>query len=358
MWPLPLNRICTYKFKNNFIQKSKILYKYLSWNSLLLWNKLMSTSDSEIIMNVFDREAKRLQRNRAAMAKDVEVYDYLKEEIGYRISDRVFDIKRKFDVAVDLGCGRGFIGPHLNKDVINCLIQFDLSDKYVEQSKICEEVKTFKLIADEEMLPFGNNTIDIFLSSLSLHWVNDLPGTFHQINFALKKDGVFVASMFGGDTLFELRCSLQQAETEIEGGFAPHISPFTDVRDLGNLLNRAGFTMLTIDTDEVIVNYPSMIELMNDLKGMAENNCLWARKVHLHRATIERAKQIYNEMYGNEDGTVPAMFQILYMIGWKPHESQAKPARRGSGTFSFKDLHKLETIIKKSGDIDFPSKES
>lgn len=318
----------------------------------------MSTSSSEVIMNVFDREAKRIQRNRAAMAKDVEVYDYLKEEIGYRVADRVLDIKRKFDIAVDLGCGRGYIGPHLTKDVINILVQCDISEKYVEQSKINEEIKTYKLIADEEMLPFDENTVDIFLSSLSLHWVNDLPGTFHQICFALKKDGVLIASMFGGDTLFELRCSLQQAETEIEGGFSPHISPFTDVRDLGNLLNRAGFTMLTIDTDEIVVNFPSMIELMKDLKGMAENNCLWSRKLHLHRATIERAKEIYKEMYGNKDGTIPATFQILYMIGWKPHESQAKPAKRGSGTFSFKDLHKLETITKSSGNIEIPSKDS
>lgn len=307
---------------------------------------MATSSSSEIIMTVFDREAKRLQRNRAAMAKDVELYDYLKEEVGYRIADRVFDIKRTFDLAVDLGCGRGYISTHLNKDAVRCLIQCDISEKYVEQSRVSDKIPVFKLVADEEMLPFAANSVDIFLSSLSLHWVNDLPGTFYQIHHALRPDGVLVASMFGGDTLFELRCSLQQAETEKEGGFSNHISPFTDVRDLGNLLNRAGFTMLTVDTDDIMVNYPSMTELMQDLKGMAENNCLISRKAHLRRGTIQRAKEIYKEMYANKDGTIPATFHILFMIGWKPHESQLKPAKRGSGTFSLKDLDKLESITK------------
>lgn len=105
------------------------------------------------------------------------------------------------------------------------------------------------------------------LSSLNLHWVNDLPKAFKSIINGLKQDGVFMAALFGGDTLYELRSSLQLAELERRGGLSPHISPFTEVRDIGSLLTRAGFSMLTIDTDEIIVHYPSMFELMWDLKG-------------------------------------------------------------------------------------------
>ncbi|XP_062592049.1 arginine-hydroxylase NDUFAF5, mitochondrial-like, partial [Saccostrea cucullata] len=126
-----------------------------------------------------------------------------------------------------------------------------------------------------------------------LHWVNDLPGCFKAAQKALKPDCPFIGSMFGGDTLFELRVSLQLAEQEIQGGISPHISPFTDVRDLGNLLNRAGFTMLTIDIDEIKTTYENMLSLMLDLKGMAENNCVWERRPMLYRKTIELAEKKY-----------------------------------------------------------------
>ncbi|XP_078086499.1 arginine-hydroxylase NDUFAF5, mitochondrial isoform X2 [Mustelus asterias] len=155
--------------------------------------------------------------------------------------------------------------------------------------------------------------------------------------------------MMGGETLYELRCSLQLAELEREGGFAPHISPFTAVTDLGNLLEQAGFNMLTVDIDEIVVNYPGIFEVMEDLQGMGESNCAWSRKPLLHRDTMLAAAAIYKEMYGNNDGSVPATFQILYMIGWKPHESQAKPAQRGSATLSIGDLGKTsEQITKKN----------
>ncbi|XP_060687073.1 arginine-hydroxylase NDUFAF5, mitochondrial isoform X2 [Hemiscyllium ocellatum] len=153
--------------------------------------------------------------------------------------------------------------------------------------------------------------------------------------------------MLGGETLYELRCSLQLAELEREGGFAPHVSPFTAVTDLGNLLAQAGFTMLTVDIDEILVNYPGIFEVMEDLQGMGESNCAWSRKPLLHRDTMLAAAAVYKEMYGNDDGSVPATFQILYMIGWKPHESQAKPAQRGSATFSFGDLGNISKLMTK-----------
>ncbi|XP_032299222.1 arginine-hydroxylase NDUFAF5, mitochondrial isoform X3 [Coturnix japonica] len=151
--------------------------------------------------------------------------------------------------------------------------------------------------------------------------------------------------MFGGDTLYELRCSLQLAELEREGGFSPHVSPFVAVSDLGHLLARAGFNTLTVDTDEIQVNYPGLFEVMEDLQGMGESNCSWNRKPLLHRDTMLAAAAIYREMYGNSDGSVPATFQIFYMIGWKFHESQAKPAQRGSATVSLADLAKIDKFL-------------
>ncbi|KAL4237834.1 NADH dehydrogenase [ubiquinone] 1 alpha subcomplex assembly factor 5 [Mactra antiquata] len=300
----------------------------------------------ETIMNVFDRRAKRLHRDRTTAMSDYKVYEYLKEEFGYRLSDRVLDIKREFNHLVDLGCGRGYVSKHLLKDSVKQIYQCEFSEKMLIQSEVSSEVPTQRIVVDEEHLPFKDNSLDIVVSSLSLHWVNDLPGCFKQVHNALKQDGVFLGCLFGGDTLYELRVALQLAEQEIEGGLSAHVSPFTSVQDLGNLLNRAGFTMLTIDIDEMVVTYPSIRELMYDLKGMAESNCAWSRKTHLKRKVIEAADVIYKDMYSNDQG-VPATFQVIYFIGWKPHPSQQKPAQRGSGQISFKDLGNLDEITKK-----------
>lgn len=196
---------------------------------------------------------------------------------------------------------------------------------------------------------FEENSLDLVISSLSLHWVNDLPGCFARIKRSLKPDGVFIASLFGGDTLYELRSSLQLAELERKGGIAPHVSPFAQIRDIGSLLNRAGFTMLTIDTDEMVIGYPSMFELMWDLKGMAENNAAFNRPAHLSRETLLAASAIYNELYAkpNTKG-VPATFQIIYLVGWKPGPNQPQPLERGTGEVSLKDLG---NVIEKGGKI-------
>lgn len=190
--------------------------------------------------------------------------------------------------------------------------------------------------------------MDLVISSLALHWVNDLPGCFSSIIRSLRPDGVFMASIFGGETLYELRSSLQLAEMERKGGISPHISPFTQIRDIGSLLNRAGFTMLTIDTDEIVVGYPSMFELMHDLKGMGENNAAINRPLNINRDTLMAAAAIYNEMYGKDD-KVPATFQIIYFVGWKPCKTQPQPLPRGSANVSLKDLGKIieEGVPKK-----------
>ncbi|KAK5926033.1 hypothetical protein CgunFtcFv8_021637 [Champsocephalus gunnari] len=291
-------------------------------------------------MNVFNREMKRRQKNWAASLQEGNQYDYLRDEVGGRVADRVYDIARTFPLALDIGGGKSHIAEHLNKEFVERLFLTDISEKALKQTRQTE-IPTQHVLADEEFLPFKENTFDLVVSSLSLHWINDLPGALRQIHQVLKPDGVFIGAMVGGETLYELRCSLQLGETEREGGFSPHVSPYTAVTDLGNLLGQAGFTMLTVDTDEVQVHYPGIIEVMTDLQGMGESNCAWNRRSMLNRDSILAAAAIYKEMYGSEDGSVPATFEILYMIGWKPHESQAKPAKRGSANVSFADLSQI-----------------
>ncbi|KAF5286156.1 hypothetical protein FQR65_LT12914 [Abscondita terminalis] len=290
-------------------------------------------------------------RERAAVAPDVNVYDYLKDEIGYRLSDRILDIKRKFKLAADIGCSRGYVSKHVSPNSVEELILCDTSQANLDGVQVQSGMRVRKQIIDEENINFEPDSLDLVLSSLNLHWVNDLPGAFKRILYGLKQDGVFLAAVFGGDTLYELRSSLQLAELERRGGLSPHISPFTEVRDIGSLLTRAGFTMLTIDTDEIIISYPSMFQLMWDLKGMAENNAAVNRTLHLNRDTQFAAAAIYQELYGNYDpetgnSSVPATFQIINMLGWKPHPKQPKPLERGTGQVSLKDLHRLNDIIK------------
>ncbi|XP_017794973.1 PREDICTED: NADH dehydrogenase [ubiquinone] 1 alpha subcomplex assembly factor 5 [Habropoda laboriosa] len=304
------------------------------------------------VMYVFNRNTKLLQRERAAQAPDVKLYDYIKDEVGYRLADRVFDIKRNFKKVLDLGCGRGHVSKHILPENIEELILTDMSPTFLHQAEVTEGIKVSRINMDEEDFSVEPDSLDLVISSLSLHWVNDLPGCFRNINESLKNDGAFIAAIFGAGTLYELRGSLQLAELERDGGISAHISPFAEIRDIGSLLTRAKFTMLTIDTDEIVIGYPSMFELMWDLKGMAENNAIKNRKIRLNKDTLLAAAAIYKELYGKvkEDNTlyVPATFQIIYLLGWKPDPSQPKPLERGTGQISLKDLHKLDEIIKET----------
>ncbi|KAK3878071.1 hypothetical protein Pcinc_017283 [Petrolisthes cinctipes] len=301
-------------------------------------------------VNVFDRQSKLLQRERAARNPDVAVFDYLKEEVGYRLSDRILDIKRELKTGLDLGCGRGHVAKNITDVELSHLYMSDFSPSMLEAAQVPQGIGCTKLVIDEEKeFPLESDSLDIVISNLNLHWVNNLPGCLREVQRVLKDDGVFLASMFGGDTLFELRSSLVLAELEREGGFSAHISPFTEIRDVGTLLNQCGFTMLTIDVDEINVGFPTMFELLWDLQGMAENNAGVNRKPHLHRQTLLAASAIYQEMYGKSEG-IPATFQIIYMIGWKPDPKQKlNQAERGSGQISLKDLHKLDDLIQEQG---------
>lgn len=233
--------------------------------------------------------------------------------------------------------------------MVENLILCDTSSKNLEQAVLPEgSIRVNRVLADDENLPFRQGFADIIFSSLGLHWVNNLPAALNSILMSLKPDGVFIGSMFGGETLYELRCSLQLAETEREGGFSAHVSPFTQAQDIGSLLNGVGFNLITIDLDEICVNYPSMFELMFDLQGMGENNASWNRRNHLSRETLLAAAAIYRQMYQNEDSSIRATFQVLSFIGWRPHESQPTPIKRGSAEFSLKDIGDLNKIIKKT----------
>ena len=145
--------------------------------------------------------------------------------------------------------------------------------------------------------------------------------------------------MFGGDTLFELRTSLQLADLERRGGVSPHVSPLANVRDVGGLLGKAGFKMLTIDVDDIIVDYPTTFALMADLQAMGESNAVLGREMSgIRREVLLANEAIYRELHGNGDGTVPATFRMIYMIGWKEGEGQPKPLPRGSGQIDMKDI--------------------
>ena len=192
------------------------------------------------------------------------------------------------------------------------------------------------LSADEEALPFRDGSLDLVVSALALQFVNDLPGTLVQIRRALKPDGLFLAAMIGGESLTELREAFAQAEAEIEGGVSPRVAPFADLRDLGALLQRAGFALPVTDIDRVTVRYATPLALMHDLRRMGAANALTERRrMPLRRATLRRMFEIYAERFADPDGRMRATFEIVWLSGWAPHESQQKPlapgsARRGS----------------------------
>jgi len=293
---------------------------------------------------VFDRQAKRLQKDRAATrdgGNRSRTVDYVRDEVANRMIERFIDVKRKFSSVLDLGSGPGHFSKLLELDRTQKVTMLDLSKHTVERDPDSEfEVQVERRVVDEEKLldAIPRNSQEAIVSCLSLHWVNDLPGVLVQIKEALKPDGVFIGALLGGDSLFELRTSLQLAEVEREGGISPHVSPMADPRDISNLMSRAGFTLLTVDVDEVSIAYPSMWELLDDLRDMGENNAIIGRRHLLHRDTLAAASAIYKELHGHEDGTVPATFQVIYLIGWKPSPQQPKPLERGSGKTSLKDI--------------------
>ncbi len=197
------------------------------------------------------------------------------------------------------------------------------------------------LFAEREKLALAPETLDLAVSALALQFVNDLPGVLTQIRRALKPDGLFLAAMIGGDTLTELRQAFAAAEAEIEGGLSPRVAPFADLRDLGALLQRAGFALPVTDVDRIIVRYDNAFALMQDLRRMGATNVLSERRrTPLRRATLSRMAQVYSERFADPDGRIRATFDVVWLSGWAPHESQQKPLKPGSAKVSLAEVLK------------------
>jgi SAM-dependent methyltransferase len=187
------------------------------------------------------------------------------------------------------------------------------------------------VIIDEEALPFRDGSLDLLVSGLALHFANDLPGVLTQIRRALKPDGLFVAALLGGETLTELRQAFAQAESETEGGASPRVAPFADLRQLGALLQRAGFALPVTDVERLTVRYGSPFDLMHDLRRMGATNTLAARRrVPLRRTTLMRMADIYARRFADDDGRIRATFDLVWLSGWAPHPEQQQPLRPGS----------------------------
>uniref|UniRef100_A0A915M9I9 Glycine hydroxymethyltransferase n=1 Tax=Meloidogyne javanica TaxID=6303 RepID=A0A915M9I9_MELJA len=214
-------------------------------------------------------KTKRKQRNWSANQSGFELTRFIRDEFGYRLADKVFDLLKKNTVCIDLGCGAGHIGMHLIRENVGCLIQLDMSEAMVRASKSAEENEfpTFRAIADEELVPFRPECADLILSGLSAHWINDLPNWFLRCFQALREDGVMIGGLLAGETLHELRISLQLAEMERLGGIGAHISPFVEAQDIASLMNKAGFQLVTIDVDEVVFNNKMSTNNSNLLNG-------------------------------------------------------------------------------------------
>ncbi|KAJ2854881.1 hypothetical protein J3B02_002457 [Coemansia erecta] len=245
---------------------------------------------------VFDRKAKRMQRDRAASrVLDSREVDYLKDEVARRVADRLLDIKRRYRTVVEIGSGCGHFAKAVDEDMMDKLVMCEMSQVSLNRDVSDQQydVDVERRVMDEEFPEFPDESLDAVVSSLSMHWVNDLPGMMIQIRKALVSDGVFIGAMFGGDSLFELRTSLQLADIERDGGIAARVSPLTDTRDMGGLMSRAGLTLSTIDVDSIVVNYPSMLHLICDLNAMGEGNAVVQRLPFIKRDTLLAASAIY-----------------------------------------------------------------
>ena len=296
---------------------------------------------------IFDRRAVRVHRDRAAAR--LADHDYLFVESAQRLVDRLGDVNRGFPRALDLGCHGGEFAAALtaapDRRGIEELVASDISAAMVAGVG----PGPLRVVADEEALPFAAGYFDLVVSSLSLHWVNDLPGALVQIRRTLKPDGLFLATLFGAGTLAELRRALVQAEVEIEAGAGPRVSPFVEVAEAGALLQRAGFALPVADADAVEATYADAPALMRELRGMGEGNAMLGRRAAFtRRRTMARAAALYAEAFAAPEGRVRASFEIVTLTGWAPDPSQPQPLAPGSAGARLADA--LGTVEHAAGD--------
>jgi SAM-dependent methyltransferase len=268
---------------------------------------------------IFDRQ---LLRTRQARARAQGPATFLLDRVAEDIGDRLGTVLRQFAIAADIGTPTDA----LRRAIAEC----GKIEILVKVSRTSAG-GGLEVVADEEALPLADASLDLVVSALALQSVNDLPGALIQIRRALKPDGLMLAALLCGDTLTELRQAFAEAESEVEGGLSPRVGPFADLRELGALLQRAGFALPVADSDNLVVRYDSAFALMRDLRGMGATNVLVERRrTPLKRATLMRMAQIYADRFADPDGRVRATFEIAWLTGWAPHESQQKPLKPGS----------------------------
>lgn len=279
----------------------------------------------------YDRGLLRQRRARwAARAGEV---DFLLRRVADDMAERLEIMRRTFPLAANIGAHHGVLSRRL-RQVASVGLMIDV-ESVPELLAQCDGPV---VLADEEALPFADACLDLVVSALSLHHVNDLPGTLLQVRRALKPDGLFMAALLGGATLGELGEAWLIAESEITGGASPRVSPSIEVRDLGGLLQRAGFALPVVDSETIRVAYPSALELMREVKAMGASNVLAARRrVPVRRDCLMRAAEIYAERNARDDGRVMATFEVLSVTAWAPDPSQQQPLRPGSAAMRLAD---------------------
>jgi NADH dehydrogenase [ubiquinone] 1 alpha subcomplex assembly factor 5 len=284
------------------------------------------------VQAIFDRRLLVQRRNRAA--DSIAGHDFLLARVADDLVERLAAVNRRFTNAVNLGAYHGLVGRRLRQ-----VPSVDLVTDVEAAGRLLAQCDGPRLQADEEALPFAEQSLDLVVSGLALHFVNDLPGTLIQIRRALQPDGLLLAALLGGNTLTELRTAFLVAEEEMDGGASPRVAPFADVRDLGGLLQRAGFALPVADADTVTVTYRDPMALMLELRAMGATNALAERsRQPLRRATLARAVEVYRQRFGLPDGRVPATFEVVTLTGWAPHPSQPKPLRPGSAQARLADV--------------------
>lgn len=289
------------------------------------------------IRQIFDRAQLRRQRRRAAPA--FARHDFLFRELAERLLDRLADIRQAFPLAVDLSPHAGALeavrqGMDARLGGIETLIE--ASDLGFPANAGSAGPR---LACGEEALPFRPASLDLILSCMGLHWVNDLPGALIQMRDALRPDGLFLGVLLGGDTLVELRQCLMEAELAETGGASPRVSPMVGLRDAAGLLQRAGFALPVADAETLTVTYADALALMRDLRGMGEGNALVVRpRRPVGRLVLARASALYRERFADANGRIKATFQAVFLTGWAPSANQQQPARRGSGEVSLAEF--------------------
>lgn len=279
----------------------------------------------------------RLIQHKDRAASKFEQVSFLKDRVIEDICDRLSFINRQFDRALDIGSHGGMLAAAIElkpdlKDKIDFLAQSDLSAKMLARGH------NFGFVGDEEHLPLATQSLNLITTTLCMHWINDVPGFMAQARLALKPDGLFLGSFFGGRTLHELRSAFAQAETQMGQEPSPRVSPFADAQDGAQLLQRAGFALPVADSDVVTVRYENVFGLFRDLKAMGETAAFAGeRGKPLTRSLVAQVADIYANQFADNDGRIRATFEIVTLTGWAPHDSQQKPLRPGSAKMRLSD---------------------